>query len=73
MSSPEDIANAIRDNDLLDATGVYGDPLAGDPAQIDELVLESETHRVEITVYNRCDFGRSYSSPREPRDPRRPL
>ena len=51
---PEDIAAGIRDNDLLGAGGVYGDPLAGEPAQIDELVLELEDRQIEITVYNRA-------------------
>lgn len=51
---PEDIAAGIRDNDLLDAGGVYGDPLVGEPVQIDELVLELEGRQVDITVYNRA-------------------
>ena len=51
---PENIAAGIRDNDLLSAAGVYGDPLAGEPAQIDELVLELEDSQIEITVYNRA-------------------
>ena len=51
---PEDIAAGIRDNDLLNAGGVYGDPLAGEPVQVDELVLELASGRVEITVYNRA-------------------
>ena len=50
----EDIAAGIRDNDLLDAGGVYGDPLVGEPVQIDELVLELEGRQIEITVYNRA-------------------
>ena len=33
---------------------MYGDPLAGEPAQIDELVLELEDSQIEITVYNRA-------------------
>ena len=45
---------AIRDGRLLNAGGVHGDPLAGDPLQIDELILEVEDRRVEITVYNRA-------------------
>jgi len=51
---PGNIAAAIRDDRLLNAGGVYGDPLAGDPLQIDELVLEVEGRCVEITVYNRA-------------------
>ena len=51
---PEDIAAGIRDNDLLDAGGVYGDPLVGEPLQIDELVLELGGRQIELTVYNRA-------------------
>lgn len=51
---PGNIAAAIRDDRLLYAGGVYGDPLAGDPVQIDELVLEVEGRCVQITVYNRA-------------------
>jgi hypothetical protein len=48
------IGQAIHDNRLLEAGGVHGDPLVGDPVQVDELVIETELREVEITVYNRA-------------------
>jgi len=39
---------------LLDLSGTYGDPQAGDPIQCDELRIEHDQGAVEIVVYNRA-------------------
>jgi len=40
-----------RDHDLLDLTGTYGDPDAGDPIEYDELRIENDQGAVEIEVH----------------------
>ncbi len=49
-----EIVVAIHDNELLGAAGNYGDPLAGDPLQYDELIIEHEGDTTRIVVYNRA-------------------
>ncbi len=44
--------NAIFDNDLLTAGGVYGVPEAGDPVEVTSLQITHEHGVTEITVYN---------------------
>ena len=48
---PEDVV-ALVDARLLDLTGTYGAPEAGDPIQYDELRIEHDQGVVEVVVYN---------------------
>jgi len=48
----DEVVNAIFDNDLLTAGGVYGVPKAGDPVEISSLQITHEHGVTEITVYN---------------------
>ena len=50
---PEDVLTLV-DAHLLDHSGTYGDPNAGDPIQYDELHIEHDQGDVEIVVYNRA-------------------
>ena len=50
---PREVVVEIHDNDLLGATGEYGDPLVGDPLEYDELVIEHAGGTTEIVLYNR--------------------
>lgn len=50
----EEIVRAIHDNELLGASGMYGDPTVGDPLQVDSLVIVHDGGRTKITVYNRA-------------------
>ena len=49
-----EIVVEIHDNELLGASGNYGDPLVGDPLQYDELVIEHAGGRTRIALYNRA-------------------
>ena len=53
LDLPADLL-ALLDPHLLDHTGTYGDPNAGDPIQYDELRIEHDQGEVEIVVYNRA-------------------
>src|SRR3989337_111337 len=44
--------DAIFDNDLLTAGGVYGVPEAGEPVEVTSLQITHEHGVTEITVYN---------------------
>jgi hypothetical protein len=48
----DEVVNAIFDNDLLTAGGVYGVPEAGDPVEISSLQITHEHGVAEVTVYN---------------------
>lgn len=50
---PSEVRKAIREEDLLNLGGVYGDKKAGDPVQYDQLKLILTDDTVEITVFNR--------------------
>ena len=52
MSASSRLLNTVLA--LLDLAGSYGDPMAGDPIQYDELVIEHDQGDVEIVVYNRA-------------------
>ncbi len=47
-----EVVNAIFDNDLPAAVGVYGVPEAGDPVEISSLQITHERGVAEVTVYN---------------------
>ena len=49
---PKEIVNAIFNNDLLTAGGVYGIPEAGDPVEVTSLQITHDHGVTEITVYN---------------------
>jgi hypothetical protein len=48
----EKVVDAIFDNDLLTAGGVYGIPEAGDPVEVTSLQITHDHGVTEITVYN---------------------
>jgi len=48
----EKVVDAIFDNDLLTAGGVYGIPEAGDPVEVTSLQIAHDHGVTEITVYN---------------------
>ena len=50
---PEDVREAINEENLLNLGGVYGDKNAGDPVEYDHLKLVLNDDTVEITVFNR--------------------
>jgi len=50
---PEDVREAINEENLLNLSGVYGDKNAGDPVECDHLKLLLTDDTVEITVFNR--------------------
>ena len=50
---PPDLLTAIRDNQLLDAAGTYGDPEAGRPIEYDHLTIVHDEGSVDIEFYNR--------------------
>src|SRR2546427_8512709 len=50
---PEDVI-ALVDAHLLDLSGTYGVPEAGDPIQHDELRIQQDESEVESIVYNRA-------------------
>ena len=50
--TPE-IMKCIEDNQLLQISGIYGDPDVGDPIEYDHLSIEHEGGITEITFYNR--------------------
>jgi hypothetical protein len=47
-----DIVVAIHDNQLLEASGEYGDPLVGDPLEYDELTIEHAGGTTRIGLFN---------------------
>ena len=49
-----EIIVTIHDNELLGASGTYGDPLVGDPLQYDELIIEHADGTTKIALYNRA-------------------
>jgi len=49
---PDEVVNAIFDNDLLAAGGVYGIPDVGEPIEINSLQITHEHGVTELTVYN---------------------
>lgn len=49
-----DILIAIHDNEILGTSGIWGDPAAGDPIQIDLLEIEHPGGPTRITLYNRA-------------------
>lgn len=48
------ILEALFENDLLSAGGVYGIPDVGEPIQLDRLTIEHDAGVVDITLYNRA-------------------
>jgi hypothetical protein len=48
----DEVVDAIFDNDLLAAGGVYGTPDAGEPVEISSLQMTHEHGVTEVTVYN---------------------
>lgn len=44
---------AIHDNRVLEASGIYGDPEAGEPLEYDDLTIEEASKTTRIWVYNR--------------------
>ena len=48
----DEVVNAIFDNDLLAAGGVYGIPDAGEPVEINSLQITHEHGVTEVTIYN---------------------
>jgi hypothetical protein len=52
-SLSREIVVAIYDNELLGAAGEYGDPLAGDPLEYDELIMVHAGGTTNIVLYNR--------------------
>ncbi len=48
-----EIVVAIYDHQLLAAPGEYGDPMAGDPLEYDELTIEHAGATIRIVLYNR--------------------
>ena len=48
----DEVVNAVFDNDLLVAGGVYGVPGAGEPVEISSLQITHEHGVTEVTVYN---------------------
>ncbi len=48
-----EVVVAIHDNDLLGAAGEYGDSLAGDPLEYDELTIEHSGGTTRIGLFNR--------------------
>ena len=48
----DQVVNAIFDNDLLAAGGVYGVPHAGEPIEISSLEITHEHGGTEVMVYN---------------------
>jgi hypothetical protein len=48
----DEVVDAIFDNDLLAAGGVYGVPDAGEPVEISSLQITHEHGVTEVTVYN---------------------
>jgi len=47
-----EVVDAVFDNDLLTAGGVYGVPEAGDPVEVTSLQITHDHGVTEITVYN---------------------
>jgi hypothetical protein len=52
-SISREIVVAIYDNRLLEAGGEYGDPMAGDPLEYDELTIEHAGGTTRIGLFNR--------------------
>ncbi len=50
---PSEVRKAIREEDLLNLGGVYGDKIAGNQVEYDHLKLILTDEKVEITVFNR--------------------
>ncbi len=48
----KEVVNAIHDNDLLTAGGVYGVPEAGDPVEVTSLEITHDNRVTQIIVYN---------------------
>ena len=48
----DEVVDAIFDNELLAAGGVYGIPDAGEPVEISSLQITHEQGVTEVTVYN---------------------
>ena len=48
-----EVVVAIHDNELLGASGEYGDPRVGDPLEYDELTIEHAGGTTRIALYNR--------------------
>ncbi len=51
--TPE-IRESIHENDLLSASGTYGEESVGDPVQYDYLKIEHAKGTIELTVHNRA-------------------
>ncbi len=49
----DEVVRAIHDNELLGASGFYGDPTVGNPLQVDSLAISHDGERTEIILYNR--------------------
>ena len=49
-----DIVVALHDNELLGASGEYGNLLLGDPIQYDQLIIEHAQGETDIVLYNRA-------------------
>ncbi|MCH8245381.1 MAG: hypothetical protein IH951_03125 [Bacteroidetes bacterium] len=49
-----ELVRVIHDNQVIGAAGVYGDPTAGDPLQVDRLIIEHGGESTSIVVYNRA-------------------
>jgi hypothetical protein len=51
---PEDVRRAIREEGILDLSGVFGDREAGDPIEYDQLrLILADAAVVEIEFFNR--------------------
>lgn len=50
---PADVRTAVKEEDLLNLGGVYGDRNTGDPVEYDHLRLVLTEETVKITVFNR--------------------
>jgi hypothetical protein len=48
----DEVVDAIFDNELVSAGGVYGIPEAGEPVEISSLQITHEQGVTEVTVYN---------------------
>ena len=48
----KEVVDAIFDNDLLTAGGVYGVPETGDPVEVTSLEITHDHGVTEVTVYN---------------------
>lgn len=48
-----ELTKAIEENELLEASGMYGDPDVGEPIEYDHVVIEHDGGTVDIEFYNK--------------------